>query len=567
MKRLLAVLLFCPALLVGQTTFTGGGTGTATDTASISARIDAIAPDTLGWFNVKAYGAVGNGTANDAAAIQAAISAARTAKGGTVYFPIGTYKVSSTLDVTVCENITFQGQGRASEDGNPAAVLRLSTTGTPGLDLSGSGRLTFRDMFIDCATGTAAPKVMVLQARVAEPADHSGAVTFINSEFWSPAAGTTCRAVIYNWGSEVNTYFNTALLAQNDSCTALWFTGVNDLAMTSAFVTLTTGEISASVLRFFGGAIGDYSTGQQDTSGRCVYLHNSMAVVFDGVWFSSNATQFIKVLSDTASTGPVIGISVNNCRMEPYPGSNPKFAIKATLRADAGSFHLNSFMGNYGTCDSSVIEVIGGANTVFQPGNITGNRFYDDPPVYMINAPSSALTRGGIIDAEGLLVNLNHWTPSGTFVTGRGVNQYAELGGSPIVTKGDTTALFVFSGGGGNAGDTASITTSTIYGSFFNEGYDTLVVTSLMCVLQHGIGTDTLGIQVSFNDSLNAGIVTNLLAATFPVNSITAGNEQTTITTAKIPPNVFVWCKSPTVVTARKPTYMSVTMSGYRLKP
>lgn len=52
-------------------------------------------------FNVmaSAYGATGNGTTDDTSAIQSAITAA-SAAGGTVYFPAGTYKITSTLTVS-----------------------------------------------------------------------------------------------------------------------------------------------------------------------------------------------------------------------------------------------------------------------------------------------------------------------------------------------------------------------------------------------------------------------------------------------------------------------------------
>lgn len=53
----------------------------------------------LGWVNVKnpTYGAKGDGTTDDTAAIQAAMTAAA---GKTLFFPPGTYKVTSTLTVT-----------------------------------------------------------------------------------------------------------------------------------------------------------------------------------------------------------------------------------------------------------------------------------------------------------------------------------------------------------------------------------------------------------------------------------------------------------------------------------
>ena len=47
-------------------------------------------------LNVKAFGAVGNGSIDDRAAIQAAVNAA-IVNGGTVYFPVGTYKISNNI--------------------------------------------------------------------------------------------------------------------------------------------------------------------------------------------------------------------------------------------------------------------------------------------------------------------------------------------------------------------------------------------------------------------------------------------------------------------------------------
>lgn len=49
------------------------------------------------WFDVKAYGAVGDGVTDDHAAIQAAIDAAYAAGGGTVFFPLGIYNITTTL--------------------------------------------------------------------------------------------------------------------------------------------------------------------------------------------------------------------------------------------------------------------------------------------------------------------------------------------------------------------------------------------------------------------------------------------------------------------------------------
>jgi len=125
----------------------------------------------------------------------------------------------------------------------------------------------------------------------------------------------------------------------------------------------------------------------------------------------------------------------------------------------------------------------------------------------------------------------------------------------------DTSALFAFGGGGANAGDTASFTPSTVYGSFFNSLNDTLVITRMQIGLQ---GTSpNVTIKVYWNDSLNvtAG-ATSLTVSGSTATNIYTGTTVTTFTNYKIPPNVWVWCMT-TVVTA-KPTYMTATLIGYK---
>jgi hypothetical protein len=75
----------------------------------------------VGPFNVMTYGATGNGSTDDTTAIQAAITACINAGGGTVYFPAGTYKISSTLNIhptvitnNMCQSVVLRGDGAQS---------------------------------------------------------------------------------------------------------------------------------------------------------------------------------------------------------------------------------------------------------------------------------------------------------------------------------------------------------------------------------------------------------------------------------------------------------------------
>jgi len=125
--------------------------------------------------------------------------------------------------------------------------------------------------------------------------------------------------------------------------------------------------------------------------------------------------------------------------------------------------------------------------------------------------------------------------------------------------------IFVFGGGGGNAGDTTAFTKSTIYGAFFNEGKDTLAVTSLR-VIMLGDSKDTLSVDILWDVNLNDGTPTKLNSDPLPVNSFTTGDEDTSFAAYKIPPDSWVWCETPGVVAGRKPTYFIAQINGYRIK-
>lgn len=94
----------------------------------------------LGWINVMAppYGAKGDGVTDDTAAIQAAIAA--SAPGGTVYFPAGTYVISSAL--------TVSGSTRLTGDGVGAAAIQQTSATANGIVGSNISALVISDLLL-----------------------------------------------------------------------------------------------------------------------------------------------------------------------------------------------------------------------------------------------------------------------------------------------------------------------------------------------------------------------------------------------------------------------------------
>lgn len=109
--------------------------------AAIQSMIDG-GSSPVGWLNVQTdFLARGNGSVDDTIVIQAAIDSA-TVSGGTLYFPRGTYRVTSVLILK--PNVTIIGDGRKSiidfdHDGN-GVDIQASATGCRITNMAFAGR-------------------------------------------------------------------------------------------------------------------------------------------------------------------------------------------------------------------------------------------------------------------------------------------------------------------------------------------------------------------------------------------------------------------------------------------
>ena len=131
-----------------------------------------------------------------------------------------------------------------------------------------------------------------------------------------------------------------------------------------------------------------------------------------------------------------------------------------------------------------------------------------------------------------------------------------------VVLKQDTIPLAVFNVGSAAAGDTAAFSTSTLAGSFYLDGTDTMFITSYRVALQ---GTSaSITPDVWFNDSLNVTAGgTKLVNSPSAITNLTTGTSVTPDTN-KIPPGNFVFVRFSAVTT--KPTYFTLTLFGYRIR-
>jgi hypothetical protein len=191
-----------------------------------------------------------------------------------------------------------------------------------------------------------------------------------------------------------------------------------------------------------------------------------------------------------------------------YLYDSPEGAYGRVSLAD-NLIEFSSANGSLFNLEQALFSVYNGSNVAaFSVANITNNRNYDFPD-----------TSGTVILSSDTASMLSTYIRSSIF---------------PIAT---------FGGGSGAAGDTSIFTTNAIYGSFYNAGTDSIVVTSIDTVQRSGSVTTT----VYYNTSINTSGAT----------TVTAGMT--------IPPARHVWVQTTAITT--KPTYYSVTLNGYRKRP
>jgi hypothetical protein len=109
-------------------------------------------------INVKDYGAVGNSNTSastgtdDTTAIQAAVTALTSAGGGTLFFPVGIYKVTSSINLgTALNNISFIVEGVAASDSGGSFIVGNFADfifKRPGVSAGGPGCRVFRHLKI-----------------------------------------------------------------------------------------------------------------------------------------------------------------------------------------------------------------------------------------------------------------------------------------------------------------------------------------------------------------------------------------------------------------------------------
>lgn len=386
-------------------------------------------------FNVQHYGAVGDDTADDTAAIEAAIAAADLVNGGTIYFPPGTYKITSTITLTG-KNYHLLGAGSrygpsrvhmatsnttALSFAPSATTLRTSTSritdlviSGPGSASSGQGVLATNDLhmencfvygFYDGVYLETASYYSYLRACTFTDCDRAGVVldstnntTIDTCRFTGTFSGSSAPIGALQYGIFIGCPFPS---------------GLNNRIINSSIEYFTADGIYAS--GFFSGEIGDnYFESQQSSSGHAhINLgpsHGATGAFIHGNYFQGDGTSGFNAIMGTTTDR----ITVQNN----YFGVNAGIGIAASGGGNSNWLLINNKNSPAGTFSlpTSSYTLDPASPPLSNPMTTEGDLIYEH---------SSAAARLAI-GAAGKVLTSNGTDPA--------------WGDGPLTTKGDLYA-------------------------------------------------------------------------------------------------------------------------------
>jgi hypothetical protein len=409
--------------------------------------------------NVKDFGAIGNGVADDTAAIQAAVNS--TSPFGEVFFPEGTYKISSTITLpssSGLSGITLRGIGWGSVIKPTSAVsiaIRvlgdvvfisnlqfdgISTSSAAGIQFEG-GLNNFAVSVTGCYFSTFANGIILL----------TDCYNISNNNF------TNCNVSIYCADSAMN-----AVISNNyvlGGSTAVWFGRVSIQAegvrvFGNTFLCTGAGANQITILAGLEISIFNNIIDQTGVGGRAIYISGS----------SGSSISHIKIRDNWLAGGNTIagqcvqvaqgsGLNTNNIWINgnTFTSYDPN-TIALTINTVSNYWVTNNNLYGTGTLPfSGTPFIVVGSNN----GNVYGNQnFYGTSfPALTNNTFNYPFVVSGSVQAtsfnnSGLTWTTGSGSPEGVVTAAVG-SLYSNGGGST------STTLYVKTNGSGNTGWTA----------------------------------------------------------------------------------------------------------------
>jgi hypothetical protein len=230
------------------------------------------------FYNVRSYGALGNGVADDGAAIALAVVAA-TAAGGTVFFPAGVYRTTTTISVPPQVNILGVGVASKVAVDAAGAVNLFEFTG------SDSGTRSVRDLWLGAmnqVNNGILARIIGTATRIVFDGCVFGNDNFANGAFMLATVTNSISALVSCVRCAFYQAFDNIVILQNGICRMV----LRDCD----FIVTQVGVHNATVVVLLDGALIDSCRfdASATTGGAAYYVSYGTPTNFGGCVFTSN---------------------------------------------------------------------------------------------------------------------------------------------------------------------------------------------------------------------------------------------------------------------------------------
>lgn len=359
----------------------------------------------LDILSVKDFGAIGDGVVDDTAAIQAAITAAgNRAAGGTVFFPDGKYKITSTLTVSK-SNVSLLGSSQYS-----AKIIRSSAFGTAlyvgtGTSAPLSNFSLASLQFVDSGTNNQSGVQITMEiVTVATVKD-----IFINGA----TSGIICKAVA---NAEFRNVYMTMINPAGSSTNNFGIQFTNTAIASPAFG--SSSNVYLTDCSIYGGDFGGTFSNLDD----CLRIDSMDGLWVNGCYFRGSNNAGVHLLRNSASY-PLVNVFMVNNMLDIVHS----WGILIDGSQTCNQLTLNNIIIGNGAVGKDGIKITGPVDKVLISGMVGlwgGNGItIGAPAIPMTNITISCLTSTGNTGYGLSLTNdvaLNNIIASGNNFTGNG---------------------------------------------------------------------------------------------------------------------------------------------------
>ena len=446
--------------------YTQGGTG------SITTNVQAKLQQTV---SVKDFGAVGDGTTNDTAAIQAALNT-----GNSVYFPKGTYVISSAL--TPISNQKIYGAGQQN------TIISQTSASSNGFTIINKSFVELRDMTVQNTASTPTGKGIYIQG-----GGNCFVTQILVQSFFHG----------FNFNStgslQINRCYSTTNLSHGFLLNTNGSTASVNIWIRDCYSTANTGDGIAVV----GLVTGIYL----DTLELALNTANGLEFVVDGSGAPSNFFCTKLVFDANGQSGCIINSGVSQCYFNNCWSSNRGtgynfYSLGTEIQINGGFFY---------NCNKNGIDILGPYNSVVgasihNAGVNTANTYdgiYANAAFPTISGCSIYSGNSGASDKTRYAINLGSSVTNGA-ITG---NNVLGVFGSPkiyIGTTDQTTLLNILNNTGFSNPSVIASEFGSTYGSTTVTNGSTATLTTLDSVNSNGNYLLFIGQNSSSNGGINA---------------------------------------------------------------